>query len=88
MKKCEECGKTLGIFQGYRHPTLGKRLHLCSNCFDYVNESVTKWGEFILSNSFKNVPSKNNFPFTRNNLPFYFSHKRKKKYNVLIGNKI
>lgn len=52
MVKCKECGKKLGILEGYRHPTLGKDYHLCSPCFDQVSESVAKWGEFVLSNSF------------------------------------
>jgi hypothetical protein len=47
MGKCEECGKTLGIFEGYRHPTLGKSHLLCSPCFNQVSESVEKWKEFI-----------------------------------------
>jgi len=54
MIECEECSKTLGIFEGYRHPTLGKKHYLCSPCFDQVNESVSRWGEFVLSNSFNN----------------------------------
>lgn len=47
MAKCEECGKKLGIFEGYRHPTLGKGRLLCSPCFNQVSESVEKWREFI-----------------------------------------
>ena len=88
MIKCEECGKTLGTFEGYRHPTMGKKYHLCSNCFDDVNESVKKWQEFVLSNSFNNVTSKNTFQLERENLPFNLSQKRKNFDNVLIGNKI
>ena len=52
MKDCEECGKKLGTFEGYRHPTMGKRHHLCSPCFDQVSESVARWGEFVRNNSF------------------------------------
>ena len=51
MKTCEECGKKLGVFEGYRHPTLGKKYLLCSPCFDQVSESVEQWGNFVLSNS-------------------------------------
>ena len=87
MKKCEECGKTLGIFKGYHHPTMGKTTLLCSKCFDDVNESVTLWREFILSNSFKDVFSKNTFPLTRKNMRFYLSHEREKFDNALIENK-
>ena len=48
MVKCEECGKTLGIFEGYRHPTLGKSHLLCSPCFDQVSESVENWRNAVL----------------------------------------
>ena len=52
MKECEECGKKLGIFEGYQHPTLGKKHLVCSPCFDQVEESVAKWREFVVANSF------------------------------------
>jgi len=52
MVSCEECGKKLGIFEGYCHPTMGKKHHLCSPCFDQVSDSVAKWREFVMSNSF------------------------------------
>lgn len=45
MKGCEECGKKLGILNGYRHPTKGKNHLLCSSCFDILHESVVKWRE-------------------------------------------
>ena len=54
MKKCEECGKTLGIFEGYKHPTMGKTHSLCSLCFDQVSVSVNNWREFII----KNIPNR------------------------------
>ncbi|OGS40389.1 MAG: hypothetical protein A3K77_02060 [Euryarchaeota archaeon RBG_13_31_8] len=47
MKECMECGKKLGIIEGYNHPTMGKDYLLCSNCFDTVSISVGKWSEFI-----------------------------------------
>jgi hypothetical protein len=47
MKECVECGKNLGIMEGYRHPTMGKDNLLCSNCFDTVFESVEKYREFV-----------------------------------------
>jgi hypothetical protein len=47
MKECVECGKNLGIMEGYRHPTLGKEHLLCSTCFDTVIESVEKYREVI-----------------------------------------
>ncbi len=52
MVECEECGKKLGIFEGYQHPTLGKKHLVCSPCFDQVEESVAKWREFVVANSF------------------------------------
>ena len=68
MKECEECGKTLGIFEGYQHPTMGKKHNLCSNCFNNVNESVLKWREFVLSNSFNNGTKKKNFTLKWKNI--------------------
>jgi hypothetical protein len=47
MKECVECGKNLGIIEGYRHPTMGKDDLLCSHCFDTVFVSVEKYREFI-----------------------------------------
>jgi hypothetical protein len=47
MKECMECGKKLGIIEGYRHPTMGKDYLLCSKCFDTVFESVEKYREFV-----------------------------------------
>ena len=47
MKECVDCGKKLGIIEGYRHPVKGKDFLLCSKCFDTVSESVEKWSEFI-----------------------------------------
>jgi len=58
MTECEECGKKLGIVEGYQHPTLGKKYLLCSPCFDKVSDSVEKWKNFVLSNSFNNNSSK------------------------------
>jgi hypothetical protein len=47
MKGCMECGKNLGIMEGYYHPTMGKEYFLCSTCFDTVMDSVEKYREFI-----------------------------------------
>jgi hypothetical protein len=57
MIECEECGKKLGNFEGYRHPTMGKKNFLCSPCFDQVEESVSRWGAFVHANSFNNGTS-------------------------------
>jgi len=58
MIECEECGKKLGIFERYLRPTMGKNHFLCSPCFDQVEESVSRWGAFVIANSFNNVSSK------------------------------
>jgi hypothetical protein len=47
MKKCVECGRNLGLIEGYRHPTMGTNYLVCSDCFDTVSESVEKYREFI-----------------------------------------
>jgi hypothetical protein len=52
MVACVECGKRLGFFEGHYHPTLGKKSLLCYSCFVKVEESVARWQDFILSNSF------------------------------------
>ena len=61
MTECVECGMTLGIFEGYRHPTMGKKHNLCSPCFDRVNDSVARWREFVYANSFNNEKTSYNF---------------------------
>jgi hypothetical protein len=58
MVKCEECGKKLGILQGYRHPALGIKYLLCGDCFDKVNGDIEIWSKFCLSDSF-NAESSN-----------------------------
>lgn len=58
MGKCEECSKKLGILEGYRYPALAKRYLLCRNCFINIDESMKKWREFCLSNSFNAESSK------------------------------
>jgi len=70
MKICEECGKKLGFFEGYRHLTLGKDFLLCSVCFDKVDESVTKWREFVLSYAefFKNESIKKSIQLNPKNI--------------------
>jgi hypothetical protein len=52
MVACVECGKKLGLFEGHYHPTLGKKSLVCGMCFVKVEESVARWRDFILSNSF------------------------------------
>jgi len=52
MVHCEECRKKLGISHGYKHPALGKRFPVCSNCFDIVSGNMDKWSKFCLSDSY------------------------------------
>jgi len=59
MTICEKCSKKLGIIEGFRHPTLGKKHLLCSPCYDKVSESVENWSNFVLSNSFIRKSSNN-----------------------------
>ncbi|UCB58284.1 MAG: hypothetical protein JSV67_06710 [Thermoplasmatales archaeon] len=74
MSKCVECGKKLGFFKGYCHPTLGKKYYVCGYCFDNVTESVEKYREFISPYvGFFNIePSHDNFKF--NNISEQFTH--------------
>ena len=58
MKECEECGKKLGIFEGYGHPTMGRKHLVCGVCFDRVEDSVAAWREFILTNPVKDPYNK------------------------------
>lgn len=76
MIECEECGKIMGIFEGYRHLTMGRKHSLCSNCFDQVNESVNKWREFFLQNNFNNNMSKNNIEMNWKNVVLQLNKRR------------
>lgn len=51
MKNCEECNKKLSFYEGYRHPTLGKKSLVCGNCFDDVTKSVSVWADVVRANS-------------------------------------
>ena len=82
MIKCEECSKTLGILEGYRHPTLGKKHYLCSPCFDQVSESVARWRKFVLSNYFNN--EKANYKVNDSFISFLNLHKEKLMELLLI----
>ena len=57
MTDCEECGKNLGLLEGYRHPTSGKKHLLCSTCFNMVSVSVDNCRTFANANSFNNASS-------------------------------
>lgn len=57
MVRCEECGKKLGFWEGYRHPAMGKKHLVCWPCFERVEESVDRWREFLMANSFNKASS-------------------------------
>jgi len=82
MSECEECGKKLGIFEGYQHPTLGKKHHLCSPCYEEVDASVARWREFIQANSFNNGTSKKNFNLGLENIAPKLNQRRSIIENV------
>ena len=66
MKFCEECRRKVGVFSGYNHPVLGKKSIVCGDCFTRIDETLTLWREFILSNSFSNEFSELKFNFEFN----------------------
>jgi hypothetical protein len=46
--KCYECGKKIRIWNSYHHPSLGKKIFVCSKCYDLIEESMEKYRDFIL----------------------------------------
>ena len=82
MKECEECGKTLGIFEGYQHPTMGKKHNVCNPCFDQVNASLNEWKQFVLSNTFNNGASKKNLALKWKDFTPSFDQRRNIVSNV------
>lgn len=68
-RKCIECGKNMSLFEGYKHPTMGIHFLICRECFEKVENSVERWGRFVLWNSFNpEAPDPtyiDNFPFPR-----------------------
>jgi DNA-binding Lrp family transcriptional regulator len=51
-KTCSECGKKLGLFGGYHHPTEGKKKCICGECWKKLDESERKYGSFISNATF------------------------------------
>jgi hypothetical protein len=72
MKFCEECGKKTGIFSRYNHPVFGKKSIVCGDCFNSIDETLSLWMEFVLSNSFNKEYNKLKF--------IYYSNK---SFNIL-----
>jgi hypothetical protein len=73
MKFCEECGDKIGILRGYNHPVFGKKSLVCGDCFSSIDESLTLWRDFVLSNSFNkgNSELKFNLNVLRNFSPSF-----------------
>jgi len=88
MVICEECGKKLSIFKGYCHPTMGKKHLLCSSCFDVVSNSVDKWKEFVLANSFNKKSTKIDLFSSYKKIYSNFNHKQKIFDKVLTDNEV
>jgi hypothetical protein len=59
MVDCEECDKKLGMFEGYRHPALGKRFLVCGSCYDKIENSMKRWSAFCVSDSINTEISRN-----------------------------
>lgn len=38
--KCSECGKKLGIMDGYHHPKFDRKWVFCKNCYDKINKKT------------------------------------------------
>jgi hypothetical protein len=76
MVECSECGKKLGMFHGYHHPTMGMKHTLCSMCYDNVNESVMQWREVVMSYNgfFKTKTAENKHHVNLINIPKQLVH--------------
>jgi len=48
-RKCSECGKKLRLLGGYRHPVQGEKECVCSECWNKIEESESKYSKFILN---------------------------------------
>ena len=83
MTDCKECGKILGLLEGYRHPIYGKSHLLCSICFDTVYESVRKWGEFVVSNSFNKTSPSSDLKINLKKINSIFTRKHENIHNYV-----
>ena len=88
MIDCEECGKNLGILEGYHHPTLGKKHLLCITCFDTVSVSVDNCKTFVNANSFNNAYSKLGLKIDLKKIFTNFSKKYGNYIKVSMGKEI
>jgi DNA-binding Lrp family transcriptional regulator len=48
MIKCSECGKDLDILEEYRHPVEGRKKIVCSTCWNKIDDSESRYTNFIL----------------------------------------
>jgi len=46
---CSECGKKLGVLDGYRHPVDGKKKCVCGKCWDKLEKSEKEYSNFIIN---------------------------------------
>lgn len=51
--KCSECGKKLGIFEGYHHSKIEKRWLFCKTCYNKIDEKNINKKSFIRLNKWK-----------------------------------
>ena len=79
MKRCNECGEKLRVWEGYRHPVLGNDVLLCGSCFDTVSESVKQYGNFVLPyvGFFKNSSSNQEYQLNQKNILMQLRFRKK-----------
>jgi DNA-binding Lrp family transcriptional regulator len=75
---CSECNKKIRVLNTYHHPISRGESYVCSDCWDNLNESETKYSKFI-SNSI----SKKHGGCTCYVLIKTFTNKEKFVYNEL-----
>lgn len=47
MSNCNECGKKLRFWEGYKHPILGKKYFVCRDCFERLYKSLEFYNECL-----------------------------------------
>jgi hypothetical protein len=79
-RECINCGKKLAVLEGYRHPTLGRNVFLCWDCYQKVWESVVRWERFIAWNSFDPAAPD---PTFIDNFPFPYREKKIRQKKIV-----
>jgi hypothetical protein len=84
MVKCCECGKKLGFLKGYNHPCYGNKYHLCSSCYNTVNDSIERYKEFIAPyiGFFNNKPPKYSIKFNIRGISNHLTENKKVIHNI------